>query len=108
MLQLLPDTQHYTTLTASHEPFMIFKHSTRCSISDHACREVYETIEKLNLEHIYLIDVITQRDLSQHIAQDCGIHHESPQLLFFDATGNVYAHASHGQVNERHIRHVLG
>ncbi len=107
MLQLLNDEQQFDTLIQKGWEFIIFKHSTRCSISNRGCQEVYNTVDTLGLENIFLIDVLSQRSLSTHIATFSGIKHESPQLVFFDK-GKSYAHGSHGQVNERNIRHILG
>jgi bacillithiol system protein YtxJ len=108
MMQVLIDLDHFHTLISAHIPFIIFKHSTRCSISDSACREVYDAIDQCNLDNVYLVDVITQKDVSMAISETTSIKHESPQIIFFNETGEPYAHASHGQVNERHIKHVLG
>ena len=61
-------------------PQVIFKHSTRCSIS---------AVAKARLERarvpsgadFYYLDLISYRSLSNKIAQVFGIHHESPQVL---------------------------
>lgn len=58
---------------------IIFKHSTRCSIS---------TMAKSRLEkqpdsraRYFLVDVIADRELSNHIAQYFDVRHESPQVF---------------------------
>lgn len=107
MLQLLTDEQQFDSLIQSWWEFIIFKHSTRCSISNRGCAEVYNTIDSLKLDNIFLIDVLNQKQLATYIANQSNIHHESPQIIFFDK-GKAYANGSHGQVNERNIRHILG
>ena len=107
MIQLLADEQQFDSLIQSWSEFIIFKHSARCSISNRWCQEVYNTIDLLQLDNVYLIDVLTQKSLSTHIATFSGIRHESPQIIFFDK-GKAYANGSHWQVNERNIRHILG
>lgn len=63
-------------------PCIIFKHSTRCSIS---------SIAKFRLEgdwdfdpeqvNIYYLDLINYRNLSHLVAETFSVTHESPQLL---------------------------
>jgi bacillithiol system protein YtxJ len=61
---------------------IIFKHSTRCSISLMAKRRFEMELDKLpeNLP-LYFLDLIKYRDISNQIAQDFQVHHQSPQLL---------------------------
>ncbi len=107
MIHLLKDQEQFDNLISEGKKFIIFKHSMRCSISNRGCQEVYATIDNLNLDNVYLVDVLAQKDVSKHIADYACIKHESPQVLFFDK-GLAYASGSHGQVNERNIRHILG
>lgn len=106
MIKLLPTPEDFIALLESGWEFIIFKHSSRCSISNKGCQEVFSTIESLWLDNMYLVDVLWQKELSHHIATVSGIQHESPQILFFKKW-KVYAHWSHSQVNERNIRHIL-
>jgi bacillithiol system protein YtxJ len=61
---------------------IIFKHSTRCSISLMAKRRFEMELDRLpeNLP-LYFLDLIKYRDISNQIAQDFQVHHQSPQLL---------------------------
>ena len=61
---------------------IIFKHSTRCSISLMAKRRFEMELDNLpeNLP-LYFLDLIKYRDISNQIAQDFQVHHQSPQLL---------------------------
>ncbi len=61
-------------------PQLIFKHSTRCSVS----AMIKNRLEKSNQPgHIrfYFLDLIAHRSLSNKIAEDLKVHHESPQVL---------------------------
>jgi len=68
---------------SKNKKVLIFKHSTRCSISDAALgrleRNWNEDYEK-ELDCYYL-DLIRYRELSNEIAARYQIHHESPQAL---------------------------
>lgn len=76
----------------------IYKHSTRCSVSLFAMRRLNMVEPQENEQWIY-IDVVMQRTLSMAIAEELGVHHESPQLLML-RQGKVVAHGSHQQVTE--------
>ncbi len=70
--------------TASAEgPIVIFKHSTRCSISSTAKSRLERNWDKHDLAHVqaYHLDLIAHRDVSNEIAERFSVHHESPQLL---------------------------
>lgn len=61
-------------------PQVIFKHSTRCSISSMAKSRLERSIEP---EHIqfHFLDLIAHRSLSSRIAEEFNVYHESPQVL---------------------------
>ena len=67
---------------------LIFKHSTRCSISMMAKRRFELDWENLpDSMPLYFLDLLKHRDLSAKIAQDFHVHHESPQLLMVKGWG---------------------
>lgn len=63
-------------------PCLILKHSTRCPISSMAKSRVEMSwdFEEDKMEAYYL-DLIAHRDVSNHIADEFGVQHESPQAL---------------------------
>jgi bacillithiol system protein YtxJ len=61
-------------------PQVLFKHSTRCSISSMALNRL-ESSTPPNGVDFYLLDLIQHRDISGAIAQKFNVHHESPQVL---------------------------
>lgn len=67
-------------ILSSQKPQLIFKHSTRCSIS----MVVKSRLEKsAPPEHIdfYYLDLLNYREISNQIASKFSVHHESPQVL---------------------------
>jgi bacillithiol system protein YtxJ len=62
-------------------PVVIFKHSTRCSLSTIAKMRLAD-ISNLSITiPLFLINVIESRMLSNAIADLFDVHHESPQVL---------------------------
>lgn len=61
-------------------PQVIFKHSSRCSISSVAYQRLQKAHPPENV-NFYFLDIITYRPLSNKIAQIFGVVHESPQVL---------------------------
>jgi bacillithiol system protein YtxJ len=54
----------------------------------------------------YLVDVRAQRPLSQQIAAQSGVQHESPQLIIFRRGAPIW-HASHSDITASEIlRHL--
>jgi len=84
------------------EPFLVFKHSTRCSISSMAKRRFEINYELEGLQAFYL-DLITYRSISNQLVDEFGIEHQSPQLLFIQK-GNCTYHASHISIDINEIK----
>ena len=61
-------------------PQVIFKHSTRCSISSVALQRLQKAEQPADIDFYYL-DLIAYRSLSNKIADTFKVHHESPQVL---------------------------
>lgn len=73
---------------------LVFKHSTRCSISSTALARLERQVDMDLHEKAYFLDLLNHRDLSQEIAQKYQVKHESPQVLVIKNKQAVY-HASH-------------
>jgi len=82
-MHTLTSLEQFDQLIAAKADYIIFKHSTRCSISDGACREVYQAIDELQIDAVYLLDVLTTGDLKYDIADKIKVKHQSPQVLIF-------------------------
>jgi bacillithiol system protein YtxJ len=78
---------------------LIFKHSTRCSISMMAKRRFELDWDKLPAEMpLYFLDLIKHRDISAGVADKFVVHHESPQLLLIK-DGECVLDQSHGEIS---------
>jgi len=90
------------------EPVFVFKHSTTCPISAAAFRRIESYIQthpNVRLA-IYMVKVIENREVSDSIAKQFRIRHESPQLILFNMKQPVW-NASHGSIDGRAIDEAL-
>ena len=99
--KLTSETQLEALLIESQQkPVLIFKHSTRCSISSMALDRMLRNWKVEDTEKIipYYLDLIAFRTVSDQVAERLGITHESPQLLLLHR-GEVVYHASHYNIS---------
>lgn len=102
--QITDEQQLHDLIAESNQrPIIIFKHSTRCSISSMALNRMQQASPALDF---YLLDVISHRNISNHIADKLAVHHESPQLLLLYRGECVYE-ASHLEIQPREIHAEL-
>ena len=80
---------------SSTKPVVIFKHSTRCSISTMAKSRLERSIAPEGLVFYYL-DLIRYRTISGMLADEFGVHHESPQVLLIRNGACVYDESHNG------------
>ncbi len=78
-------------------PVLLYKHSTRCSISSAALSRIERKWHD-KVPEAWFLDLITHRDISDVIASRYGVQHESPQLLLI-SKGVCIKHQSHMEVN---------
>ena len=90
-----------------NKPVILFKHSTSCAISSMAMSrlENYWDIDGEMAVPVYL-DLLRHRDISNKIAADLGVIHESPQILIVKDGECVYQ-ASHSQISVADIKRNL-
>lgn len=102
----LTEIQQLDSIAAeSHDvPVLVFKHSTRCSISRMALRnfEREYAIEDGKLKP-YFLDLLEHRDISNEIAAKFGVTHQSPQVVLIKDGAAVY-HASHSDIEAEDIK----
>lgn len=90
------------------KPVVVFKHSTTCPVSANAHEEFSNYLNgapKDNIDYV-LVKVIESRPVSNKIAEDTGVKHESPQIIYIDKKAKVWT-ASHWSVTKAHISAVL-
>lgn len=86
---------------------IIFKHSTTCPISARAWQEVQDFIKNSSEEIlVVMIKVIESRPVSNQVADNLRIVHQSPQVLLL-SNGQVLWHASHQVVTQNNIMKAL-
>jgi|SRR3954471_21931725 bacillithiol system protein YtxJ len=68
---------------------VIFKHSTRCSISAVALQRMQKTAQPSDID-FYFLDLLANRQLSNKIAETFHVPHESPQVLLIRDGECVY------------------
>jgi bacillithiol system protein YtxJ len=77
---------------------LLFKHSTRCSISSMVKRRLDNLCLSSSAIAVYL-DLIAFRTISNEIAQYFNLEHESPQLLII-RSGKLIDYTNHTSINE--------
>ena len=88
-------------------PQLIFKHSTRCSISRFVLADFMSHFTYSSDEFgAYFLDLLNHRDISNAIAERFNIVHQSPQVVIIK-DGKVVAHASHEGINELQLSKYL-
>lgn len=71
------------------KPQLIFKHSIRCSTSSLAKGRLEKAPMPENIDFYYL-DLINYRDISNLVADQFSVHHESPQVLLIKNGECIY------------------
>ena len=86
------------TAISSEKPVVIFKHSTRCSISRMALKQFEREYDLNETVDAYFLDLIAHRDISNEIASRFNVYHESPQLILIKNGQAVYD-VSHSDID---------
>ena len=86
---------------------VLFKHSTRCSIS----RMAFKILEmgwdsSLDDVDLYYLDLLNHRDVSNSIAEQLSIEHQSPQLLVLHH-GKVLGVSNHSDISAEEVKKHL-
>lgn len=101
--QVSTDAELDKAYAASMEkPVVLFKHSATCPISSMARRRI-KHLQDANDPPVYEVVVQSARSLSQKLAEDLGIRHESPQVILLHKQSPVYD-TSHHLINVEDIR----
>lgn len=89
-----------------NNPQLIFKHSTRCSISSMAMHRLENQTDSLGSDiSIHYLDLIQFRSISNLISERYSVRHESPQLLVIHE-GKCIHHDSHLDISLDRIPQV--
>ena len=101
-LQQLLDSSFSNSISA----VAIFKHSTRCIISTMVKSRLIFSWDFKEKLPIYYLDLIQYRNLSNQIAQEFSVEHQSPQLLLIK-DGKCFYHTSHIGISVNDIKQLL-
>lgn len=88
-------------------PVLFFKHSSKCGLST----MVLEEFEKewnapLSQCKIVFIDILNNRDVSNHLSDISGVRHHSPQVIVFKNELIIY-NETHGRIKVCDVERAL-
>ena len=87
---------------SNEKPVAIFKHSTRCSVSRMALKQFENEFNSSDKVTPYFLDLIAHRDISNAIADQFGVTHQSPQLILIKDGKAIY-NVSHSDIDAEEL-----
>ncbi|MFD2408862.1 bacillithiol system redox-active protein YtxJ [Paenibacillus rhizoplanae] len=84
---------------------LLFKHSTTCPISAKA-NEEFQAYAQHSDTPAAVVHVIEDRPVSNQIAEDLGIKHESPQIFLLEDS-EVRWNTSHWKITQKAIKEAV-
>ncbi|AFC24505.1 bacillithiol system redox-active protein YtxJ [Saprospira sp. CCB-QB6] len=93
---------------SENEKIVLFKHSTRCSISSMAKKRLERSWDYAEGQgpKMYFLDLIAYREISNAIAEELGVMHQSPQLIVVQ-NGQALMDCSHSDIRWEELQAVL-
>jgi len=89
------------------KPVVLFKHSTRCSISRFALKRFDNdynfTEDKMDW---YLLDLLNYREISNEISKRYNVLHQSPQIIVIKEGKAVFS-ATHDAINVEDLKQFI-
>ncbi|WP_300660789.1 bacillithiol system redox-active protein YtxJ [Fluviicola sp.] len=105
-VNLTSSEQLHELLDASVEkPLLLFKHSTRCSISSMALSRFEHKMDPEKATCVYL-DLLAYRHLSDEIAELTNVQHQSPQAILITNREVIYS-ATHSEIDASDIMKLI-
>ncbi|MCA0972772.1 bacillithiol system redox-active protein YtxJ [Halobacillus litoralis] len=104
-ISVLNSQQEFEKAFEENPSFFLMKNSTTCPISAMAYDQFKNFSESVDFP-CYLLHVQESRELSNHIAEQYSVRHESPQVLLFKGQ-EVLWHDSHGAITEKTLQQVV-
>lgn len=94
---------------SKHQPVIIFKHSTRCSISQTALNRLERNWKEGEMTDVkpYYLDLLSYREISNQISDLFNIAHQSPQVIVLK-DGEAVFHKSHFDIDFSSIKEATG
>jgi len=91
---------------SDEKPVVLFKHSTRCSISRMALKQFENEFDLEDKVDAYFLDLLEYRDISNEITCRFNVYHQSPQLLLIKEGKSVYD-VSHSDIDAVELKGKL-
>ncbi len=91
---------------STKKPVLIFKHSTRCSISRIVLKQFENEFDLQDKVIPYFLDLLEFRNVSNEIASRFGVFHQSPQLIVIK-DGNSIFNDSHGSIDAGKLKQFI-
>jgi bacillithiol system protein YtxJ len=104
--KLIHSIEEFKQIAESESEFLFIKHSLTCPISQAAYEEFENFVEDAETVPAYYLHVQNSRILSNYIADEYNVKHESPQALFIKA-GEVKWHDSHWNITYDKLQTVM-
>jgi bacillithiol system protein YtxJ len=107
--QHFSDSKQWADILSASElsPQLIFKHSTRCSISSMVLNRFENSdLFKSAAISFWFLDLIAFRELSNLVASETQVWHESPQCIVLSKSKVIYAE-SHGSIQAKAIEQLI-
>jgi bacillithiol system protein YtxJ len=102
----LDSSEQLSQILENEDASLIFKHSTRCSISSFAKRNFEKNFNVDSSIKVYLLDLLNHREISSEIAEKTGVYHQSPQAILVQ-NGKALYNASHESIDALEIQKII-
>jgi bacillithiol system protein YtxJ len=102
----LHNEQDWNLVKNQKNRIVLMKNSTTCPVSHEAFKEYQKFASENENETIYFLNVQDSRPLSNAIAEQTGVKHESPQVLIFEGNTVVW-HDSHWNITNKKLIQAL-
>jgi len=93
---------------STNKPILIFKHSTSCPTSGMALNRLERNWDGNTVDQMetYYLDLLSYRNISNQIAEDFNVIHQSPQVLII-SKGNAIYNESHLGISFDSIKEIV-
>lgn len=102
------DQLHNIEKESTEQAILIFKHSFRCNISRTSLDRLERHWNETEMARVkpYFLDLISYREVSNQIATQFQVEHESPQILLI-SNGKSILDLSHFEIDYQQIKAAL-
>jgi len=91
---------------SNEKAVLIFKHSTRCSISRFALKQFENEFDLEEKITPYFLDLLNHRDVSNEIANRFDVFHQSPQIVLIK-NGKAIFSTSHDDIDAKFLERFV-